>query len=360
MCHPSKFHVFRNTINALKEKGHKIDIIIISKDVLEDLIITEGWDFNNIFPEGRKIKNLPMYVGAGINTIKSLIRFEKYLWRKKYDLIVTDDLIVINAKIRKIPTIYFQDDDITAVPQTIPLLMFAKHILSPFCSNMGSYQTKKISFHGFKELAYLHPNKFIPNYEVVKQFNPNRTKYFIIRLVNLKAIHDGGKKGLNNDDVFRIIEILKPYGHTYISSERELPSELNRYRINIKVTEIAHSLYFSTILISDSQTMSAEAGILGTPFIRCNDFIGKISNLNELENKYKLGFGVPINNKESIFSLVENLAKKRYLKEEWISKRDNMLSDQIDLTNFMIWLFENYPESIKILEKNSKYQLNFK
>ena len=52
--HPSKYYLFRNSINKLKESGCQVDIAIISKDVLEDLIIKEGWEYFNLFPEGRR------------------------------------------------------------------------------------------------------------------------------------------------------------------------------------------------------------------------------------------------------------------------------------------------------------------
>ena len=54
--HPSKFHLFRNTINKLKNHGHNVDIVITSKDVLQALLIKEGWEYTNIFPKGRKMK----------------------------------------------------------------------------------------------------------------------------------------------------------------------------------------------------------------------------------------------------------------------------------------------------------------
>ena len=57
IVHPSKFHLFKRTINALIDNGNIVDICISSKDVLEDLIINEGWNYTNLFPSGRKYKN---------------------------------------------------------------------------------------------------------------------------------------------------------------------------------------------------------------------------------------------------------------------------------------------------------------
>ena len=44
--------------------------------------------------------------------------------------------------------------------------------------------------------------------------------------------------------------------------------------ININPLDIHHVMSFASIYIGDSQTMAAEAGVLGTPFIRFNDFVG--------------------------------------------------------------------------------------
>lgn len=359
IVHPSKYHVFKNTINALKAKGHQCDIAITSKDVLENLIKNEGWDYINIFPEGRKIKGIPTKISAAINTIRTLTRLRKIVSRKKYDLFITDDLLVVNGKLKGIPSILFQDDDITAVPETKLLFHFASHILSPSVSNLGEYMFKKIPFLGYKELGGLHPNVFTPDCSIIEKFNPEKSSYFILRLVSLKATHDIGKSGLNNQDVLRLIKRLEKYGKIFITAERELPPEFEKYRIVIRPNDISHALYYAKFLISDSQTMSAEAGVLGTPFIRFNDFVDKISYLSELEHVYNLGIGIKTKDKELLFDKVEELLLNENLDEEWQIKRKKMLGDKIDLTNFMIWLFENYPNSISILKDNPDYQHRF-
>jgi len=37
-----------------------------------------------------------------------------------------------------------------------------------------------------------------------------------------------------------------------------------------------------------------------------------------------------------------------------------MLSEKIDVTAFMVWFVENYPESAKIMKENPGYQYRFK
>ena len=53
-----------------------------------------------------------------------------------------------------------------------------------------------------------------------------------------------------------------------------------------------HALYFAEMFIGDSQTMTAEAAVLGTPALRLNNFVGKLGYLNELERKFNLTYGL--------------------------------------------------------------------
>ena len=187
--HPSKFHVFRNTINYLKDQGHTVDILITSKDVLEELVKNEGWQYTNIFPEGRKFKNISPYISSAINFFRTIYRLWKYVNNKKFDLYITDDLLVYLGKLKKVPSIVFTDDDLAIVKEFSIILKFADYILAPQITDLGKYNSKKISFEGYKELAYLHPNQFTPDKSYVKKVTKSEN-YFIIRLVSLRAFHD--------------------------------------------------------------------------------------------------------------------------------------------------------------------------
>ena len=105
----------------------------------------------------------------------------------------------------------------------------------------------------------------------------------------------------------KIINYLKSKGNVFISSERKLSNDLNKYKIKISPKDIHHFLYYSTLYIGDSQTMAAECAILGTPFIRFNDFVGKLSYLDELENHYQLGYWYSLNNKSDLIPLIQKL-----------------------------------------------------
>jgi len=145
-----------------------------------------------------------------------------------------------------------------------------------------------------------------------------------------------------------------------INSERELEPKYEKYRKVVKPNEFVHLIAFADIFISDSQTMSMEAGYLGTPYIRFNDFVGKISYLDELENKYKLGYGILTKDKQLLFDKIDELLKTTDLKKQWLLKQSKMLTETIDLSKFMIWLFENYPQSVQKIQGEPNFINEFK
>ena len=201
---------------------------------------------------------------------------------------------------------------------------------------------KTINYNSYHELAYLHPNHFTPNYNVVKEHIKNDDNFFIIRFSKLNAYHDSGISGIDIESAKKIVEMLKPFGRILITSERELPDSLEMYRFNIKPEVIHHFLAFAKLYIGDSQTMAAESGVLGTPFIRVNDFVGRLGYLNELENKYKLGYGFKPDNIQEMFKSIQEILDMSNSESEWKKRKEIMLNDKIDFAEFLFNYIVNY------------------
>ena len=361
LSHPAHFHLFKNTINSLKEEN-EIIVLIKSKDILAELLNKEGWEYVNIQKQEKKATTK---LGIIIKSILGLLIRDIFLFKVclsfKPDLMVgTEWAIVHIGKLLKIQSLIVNEDDTVATPENKYFYPLADTVLLPNCCDVNLWENKKISYQGYHELSYLHPNHFTPDNKILKKYNIGEKPYFIIRLVKLTASHDAGKEGFDKSLINNIITILKKYGNIFITSEKELDIEFKNYQLIVNPLDIHHILAFANLYIGDSQTMAAEAGVLGTPFIRYNDFIGKIGYLNELENKYELGFGFKTDQSIAMLNKISELLKTEGLKEIWKQKRDRMLSEKIDTSAFITWFIENYPESAKIMKENPDYQNRFK
>ncbi len=356
--HPAHYHLFKNVITNLKNNGNKLDILIKKKDILEDLLKNAGLQYHNILEEGRKDSTFGILMG----TLKRIVRLNKFLSKHKEDILVgTSVENSFVGPLRSIPVINVNEDDADVVPKYAKLSYpGANAIIAPTVCNCGKWDEKTTKYNSYHELAYLHPNHFTANIDIVKTCVSIDKPYVIIRFAKLSAHHDDGIKGINNDIAGKIIDMLSKDFNIYITSERPLASQFEQYRIQIDPLNMHHVMAFADMYIGDSQTMAAEAGVLGIPFIRFNDFVGRIGYLKELEDGYRLGYGVKTNEPERIYSIIEELLAMKDRKQVFADRKEKMLSDKIDFAKFLTWFIENYPESKQIMNDNPDYQYNFK
>lgn len=361
LSHPAHFHLYKNVAKNLMDDGHKVFILIKTKDILEDLLKQSGLPYFNILKEAHRKSKL----GILWDMIVRDWRMWRFVKKNKIDLLTgsTVEVAQVGWLTRKY-RVNTGEDDMNVVP-LFPKMAgpFMGTILSPRVCNNYSLEPYSVKYESYHELAYLHPNHFVADKKVVEKYFPIDAPYFIMRFSSLNAYHDSGIRGINTEIAQRLIDILKPYGRIYITSERELEPQFEPYRIPIKTLDMHHVMAFSTLYIGDSQTMAAEAGVLGVPFVRYNDFVGRIGYLNELEDEFHLGFGIKASDKgsaEKMYKVVEDLLATPNLKEEWQERRQRMLSEKIDYAQFLTWLIENYPESEKIMKETPDYQFRFK
>lgn len=358
LVHPAKFHFHRVQINELISRGHHVDILITKKDMLEDLVKEEGWEYTNIFPEGRKIPGLHVYVGAVISLVKTVYRLWKFSRGKKYNLFI-GDLLTILGRLKGVPSLYPTDDVLVQVPEQSVFLSTCTHIIAPEITDLKRYNSKKIAYDGYKALAHLHPNYFKPDKSRLPDGLRDRP-FYLIRCVGFSATHDIDRRGIDNDVLTKLGHILGKKGNIVITSERALPKELEKYRIELRKSDISHYMYFADLFIGDSTTMGSEAAVLGTPSIEFDDYFEEIEQMHELEHAYGLNLCVKTSEPEELFRKVDEFITTSNIKEEFRKRSRKLIADKIDVSAFLIWFMENYPTSFSIVNKNPDYQYKFK
>ncbi len=349
--HPAQLHYFRNLYCELS-KRHRL--IVTTKNIPSVLALLDHYEipYVNIGDKG---------IGIFDKVCRQIVfteRVRKIILNERIDIAIGVSSKAVHASLlNKCKSIFFLDDDLSVLSAVAPYTMpFINTGLSP--DVLEFERTPRVLYYpGFQELAYLHPNRFTPNPDVPIKYGLRKDeKYFMLRFNAFTAHHDRKNCGLSLTQKRQLVAILSKHGRVFITTEAKLNPEFDVYRMPISSHEIHDFLYFSQMLVSDSQTMSSEAAVLGVPSFRCNTFVGKISYLEEEEKRYGLTYGYLPNQFAWMIDRIEHLLNKPNLKETWQIKRAKMLRDKIDVTAFWLWFIENYPASVRaVKEKDFRY-----
>lgn len=338
--HPAHVHYFKHFIWAMQKKGHDVLITASKKDISYSLLEQYSIPFVKLGSYGTtilsKILKIPLLDYRMYNAVKTF----------NPDLFLSFGSIRAAhvSKILRKPCIAFDDSEPSPLEQIL-YVPFTDVILTPLCFTKD-FGDKHIKFNGYIELSYLHDKWFKPNPDILEIIGEKiGSKFILMRFVSWNAMHDIGKKGFDNRTKIEVVRNLEEIMPVYISCEGKLPAELEKNRIKISPEKIHDILSFAHLFFGDSQTMTTEAALLGTPAVRCNTFVGNndMGNFKELESKYGLIFNY-LDPKEAIHKAIE-LCNTPDLKQRWVSKRKNLIADKIDVTAFMVWFVENFPRS---------------
>lgn len=352
--HPAHVHLLRNAYKEVVSRGHHV--IVTVKDIPSAKQLLDLYKITYI-EIGKKDDKLAL---KGFDQLIYNWRILRLVHKHHIELGIGSSINIAHvSKLSRMHSIILDDDDDEVEP------LFAKYA-HPFADVVLSPKdtpraTKKVVYYpAFHELAYLHPKRFVPNPEVLdeagisykRDAKGNVTEvepYFIMRFNAFKAHHDMGVVGLTIENKRRMVKLLSQHGKVFITTERNIDPEFEPYQLKVS-PEKAHSLmYYATLFVGDSQTMTSEAAVLGTPSIRCNTFVGRIHYLEEEEHRYGLTYGFRPEESEAMFERVEELLAMgtTELKTEWAKRRAFLLYEKIDYTAFMVWFIENYPASVE-------------
>ena len=348
--HPAHVHYFKNFIWEMERNGHEVLITATGKEVTYKLLNNYGFDYVSMGSYGkslfRKITNIPV---MDFKMFRAVKRFKPDIFVGFGSIRAAHVSFLLRRK-----CINFEDTE-HSMEQIRLYLPFVNAVCSPSCfrKDLGH---KQVRFNGYMELAHLHPNYFTPNPAVLDEIGLSKDDTFIIlRFVSWSASHDIGQHGIKNK--IELVRKLEKYGRVLITSEGQLSNELEKYKIKVSPEKLHDLLYYVSLYMGEGATMATESAILGTPSIYVSSLVGTMGNFIALEQKYGLIFGY--SDPDKAMNKAIELIQKPNLKEEWRKKREKLLEDKIDVTAFMVWFIENYPESFREMKKNPKIQKRY-
>jgi hypothetical protein len=148
------------------------------------------------------------------------------------------------------------------------------------------------------------------------------------------ASHDRKARGIGGTAARRIIELLERYGPVFISGEGHLDSEFAERRLTARPELIHEVLAEASVVVGDSQTIATEAALLATPAVRINTWVHSSPHLTELEEQYGLAFSYSPEDHDAALMRLEDLLEDEDTPAQWVRRRERMLEDKVDLTEW--------------------------
>ena len=277
--HPAHVHLFRHSIQILKNQGHKVLITAREKDITISLLKHYKLNYT-LLSKARK-----SLWGLGLELLQRQCQLCPLLLKHHIQVCVsvTGACNVHIARILGIPCLVFYDTEHAKLQNklTIP---FATKFITP-----QAYQKHEginhVTYKGFHDLAYLHPDYFTPDPRVLDLLKiKTGQKYVILRFVGWGAAHDIGHQGLSHQMKKNIIELFLKKGiKVFIVSETDLSDEFKDFLFPIPPEKMHDALYYATMYIGEGGSMASESAILGTPAIFVSTLTAGV--FEELEKK---------------------------------------------------------------------------
>ncbi len=324
--HPAHVHLFRNVILCLEERGHRVLVAATEKEVATDLLKQYAIPFVSLAKPGQTL------VAKGIRLVISTLRLASIVVR------FAPDIFIAVSPVRSAPLAWLFCRPCVGLDDTEHAKL-ARHLYMPFVSAILTpawYQielgNRHVRYRGFQELAYLHPNLFTPDEEVLRESSLSPGEFFsVVRFVNPTPSHDLGHSGFSHSARIRLVRKLAEHGRVIVSSESALPQELEHYRMLSRASAMHHLLAFAAVYAGDGGTMTTEAALLGTPSVFCGTVGPLVGNFRYLERQYGL-VRCFVDDEEAIQCAV-NLALDPSAKKEWRRRRNLLLEECINLTH---------------------------
>jgi len=351
--HPAHVHLFKNFVLEMKKKGHELFFTCRDKEYAIYLLEYYGFNYKSF---GSKYK-------SRFGKILGLVKFgiKEYITGLKFkpDILLSHGSIYASHAAFILGKPHISLEDTFNFEQVKLYKPFTKAILTGNYGNPLTSQ-KVIRYAGYHELAYLHPNYFIPDMTVLKELQVlNNEPYVLIRFVSWEATHDVGHKGISLGNKIDVVKRLSKQIRVFISSESLLPEVLQPYSIKLAPHRIHDAIAFSSLIFGESATMVSEGAVLGVPGV----YIDKTGRLytKELENRYGLvyNFNESFSDQLKAIQKAEEIISDKY-SNKWQQKRNKLINEKIDVTSFLVWFIENWPQSYRIMKENPDYQYRFK
>ncbi len=317
MGHPAHVHFWKNFIWEMGRKGHEFKVAVREKNPMVELLTHYEIPFTRIGSPPSGTINKAVRMPA--NDLRLLEMARKF----KPDVLtgIGSPYVTHVAKVLRKPSYIFTDTEHASLINKLAV-PFATKVFTPSCF-MGDFGSKHMRYDGYHELAYLHPKRF-------KEKGIGKGN-IIIRMSSWDASHDKGRQVIEDMVVSKISRTLGEHGNVVTSHEHGKKMTLNGKLY--EPWQLHGIMKNAKLCIGDGATMATESALLGVPAVYISPLAGTMGNHLELE---RYGLMRSYNKLPDIEQVLSFMARGKEVKEN----RKQLLKDKIDVTGYLIELFE--------------------
>jgi uncharacterized protein len=333
ILHPAHVHFFRNFHREMVDRGHELRITARDKDRSVELLREYGLPHEMISAQRSG-------GGLAVEMAQRTRRLLKVMRAFRPDVMtgIMGPSIAVAGTLRRVPAVVFYDTEF-AVQTNWFVYPLAHSVCTPDCYQ-GRVRGRHVTYPGYHELAYLHPNRFQPDPSRLAQFGLDPEEpYALLRFVSWQAVHDRRERGLSLAQKQNLIDVLRGRGiRVLVSSEVPLPPSLAGMEVKGPVGEIHHLLAHAQLCVGESATMSSEAAVLGVPAV----FIATTGRgyTDDQQRRYGLVRHFTDDQYELAVAEIEKLCSDSP-RGFGQAARQQLLREKIDVTGWMVEYFES-------------------
>lgn len=334
ILHTPQFNFYKPFIGMLSDKGYHIYVTALNRGKLPVIVKKELKDLPNVEVHiiGRhRMNKLSVIIEANL---LRLLRLVTWLIGKKIDIAFSNGSHVgMMGKIFGFPAYEFEDDPQAADYRLMVKFSTQNHsIIYELPEGYKLLPNDKL-LKVLKEWAYLNPELFHPNVEILKPYGVEPRKYIFMREVSVGTLNYADQEA---DTILKIAPQISKNMPVLLSLEKKDKRHLypKEWILLQEPIEDIHSLiYYSAGLVSSGDSMAREAALLGVPAyylgirydMPANAAAAKVANL---QNQKTADFATWVKNLSVAPEEAERqqIALRRHIDEEFIDINAYMMA----------------------------------
>lgn len=336
ICHTPQFNFFKPLIDELAAKGYEVYVTVLDRGKTPKIVRVELAGLEHVEVEVIGKHHMTKWSAIWDANIIRIYKLIKWARGKNIDVAISTNIFTpLVGKLFGIRSYAFGDD-----PQVFdfhPKGWWAtKAYMCIYEWTMSKKPPKHTEvLHCLKEWAYLAPNVFTPNHQVLEKYGVKPKEYIFLREVSVGTINYASQAP---QAILAVKDLIAKLNMKVLFSLEE-KHRRNEYPedwilLQEPIEDIHSLIYYAAGLVSSGDSMAREAALLGIPAyylgtrhsMPANLAAAKVANLqNELTMPFEKWLG-ELNEKsvEGRMKAQEELRKK--IDEEFIDINAYMMS----------------------------------